>query len=131
MPYANFLSLITGIALLMASASCAGRHILLQPKPHGWPVTGPVMAKMLFAFSAGLLFAGLKLVAVAFESSSEYPPNATPLFAVLAVLLGLYQVARFSSEYCQWRTRVSAMEEFRAKGYAIGKPVIELDHHHG
>lgn len=119
--YANFLSLVTGVALLAASFSCAGRHILLQPKPEGWPITPPIMGHILFAFSAGLLFAGLKLVVVAFEPSAEYPPNATPLFAMLAVLLGLYQLARFVSEYRQWRTRTRALAQFRAQGYALGE----------
>ncbi len=120
LPYANLLSLVAGVALLVSSGSCAGRHILLQPRPEGWPITPPIMGHVLFAFAAGMLFAGMKLITVAFEPSAEYPPNATPLFALTAVLLGLYQLARFASEYRQWRTRTRALAQFRAKGYALG-----------
>jgi hypothetical protein len=120
MHYANMLSLVAGLALLLASAFCAGRHILLQPKPEGWPSVSTFRAHVLFAWAVALLFGGLKLITVVIESVQSYPPNATPLLCMFSLGLSVYEGAGFVDEYRQWRVRIAALSAFRAKGYSIG-----------
>lgn len=95
------LSLFTAFACFVA-AFCGGwRHILARDKPESWPRSAKLTNLSLFLLVAGLLYLGVRLVVAVIHGVQTIPPNATPAFAGLSLLIAMFMVGLLYNEFVQ------------------------------
>lgn len=95
------LSLLTAGACLTA-AFCGGwRHILARDKPESWPSSAKLTNLSLFLLVGGLLYLGVRLIVAVVHNVQTIPPNATPQFATIAVLIAMFMIGLLYNEFVQ------------------------------
>lgn len=95
------LSLLTAVACLVA-AFCGGwRHILARDKPESWPSSAKLTNLSLFLLVGGLFYIGVRLIVAVVHNVQTIPPNATPQFAVLSILVAMFMVGLLHNEFVQ------------------------------
>lgn len=112
------ITVIACLACLIAAAATAARHILSARENSTWQTMGPVFRAITFVVCAGTLFLGLRLFFASIDGISVIPPDATPGYAVLAVLFAVDRCAalwRLKRERKAW-----AVDQLNKHGIGLG-----------
>lgn len=102
-------SLITAFALLISAGCAMARHMLLNPQADRWRNAPQWYRAMLFVFTVGCTYLGLRFILAAKDGVDAVPPDATGATMVLAVLVMLYKVANLIRTWTResWGAKIS------------------------